>query len=230
MKLIYQSIEILEPETSYLDSLKICAHAASSCYGVTPPATKEEQENFIRKRIKAGHESVIEHGKISVKIISSIGVLRELMRARIASFTQESTRYCNYSKEKFGKQLTFIIPEWCKNIQPQEIKNFDDLLVFQQNLPCGEVYFLENCLLAETGYFEILECGQQPQQAREVLPLSLASKLYCTMNFREWRWFLNLRYFERTGKVQPEMKQLSTIIWNQFVERYPVFFKDLENV
>lgn len=112
MKLVQPSATLHPFNLGYKELLTIVANAVSLCYKVEKKDTIEGLEKFVKARIDSGHVSVIEHGNITVEFLTDRGVTHELVRHRLASYTQESTRYCNYSKGKFDNQLTFIIPEW----------------------------------------------------------------------------------------------------------------------
>lgn len=222
MNLINEKVKIVKG-LPYDAALSVCGNAACLCYNANLSDDMHEIENYIRKRIHAKHESILEHCFVTMLLISDIGCLREVTRHRIASYTQESTRYCNYSKDKFGNQLTFLIPSW-SDIKPGTYTERRP-----NSLQLSDKIWFDAMLDAEKAYKDLLEDGCTPQMARGVLPLSLASKLYVTMNFREWRHFLRLRYFEKTGPVQPEMKKLSSKIWTALKYEYCVFFEDLED-
>lgn len=225
MKLIYDSVKFIGGP-KYEDALYICGTCASACYGAKLPVDINGQEDFIRRRIQSKHESVIEHCGFTVEVISDRGYTHEQVRARLASYTQESTRYCAYDKGKYGSQLTLVIPSWTTNIEPQEIEKPEDL---KGKIDEAEMIWLKSVYNDQQSYFALRKLGKTAQQARGTLPTSLAAKIFITMNFRSWRHFLDLRYFESTGPVQPEMKDVATKIWKLAVTKYPVFFEDLEN-
>ena len=154
--------------------------------------------------------------RYSFKLITSIGVTRELNRHRVHSIAEQSTRYCNYTKDKFGNELTFIRPSW-----------FDRqvaITIYGKYIPADakgdftqeEARFTESLSNAEESYIYLIKCGWQPQQAREVLPLCTATEICPTAFASDWRHFLRLRYKEETGKVHPNMKQIATLIYNEF--------------
>ena len=131
--------------------------------------------------------------RYTFRLITSIGVTRELNRHRVNSIAEESTRYCNYSKDKFGKELTFIIPNW----------DMDDV---------SQAEWINAISNAEESYLSLIEQGWKPQQAREVLPLCLKSEIIHTAFTSDWKHFFDLRYYGTTGAPHPNMKQLTTLM------------------
>lgn len=163
-------------------------------------------EKFIRSIIKRGHESVIEHGSITVRFICNRGVSHEIVRHRLASYTQESTRYVNYSKEKFGNELTFIEPYY-----------------FGQNWEVDETWksFMQK---AEDAYMLMLRLGMPPEAARGLLPNDIKTEIVMTANPREWRHFLKLR---GSKAAHPDIRFLARDLCKQFQEKFPVLFDDI---
>lgn len=206
------NIEIIS-DTSYTDMLKKIERIGRVCYKSEDKIKDGSAEKFISGIIKRGHESVIEHESISVKIICDRGVSHEIVRHRIASYSQESTRYCNYSKEKFGEQITCIdIASGFKYDLDSETdrKKYDVWLEAMEN--------------AEKSYFKMIELGASPQEARSVLPNSLKTEMVMSMNLRSWRNFLRLR----TSKAShPQCREVACRLLELFSEKYPAFFKDL---
>ena len=162
--------------------------------------------------------------RYTLKLTTDRGVSHELVRHRVFSFAQESTRYCNYSKDKFGNELTFIIPTWANNLREG---SFDDTLkqdAFWHDTNGGEMLKVDDremCLMgvlnkAESCYMDSIERGLTPQQARQMLPNALKTEICMTGFESDWKHFLDLRYFEVTGKAHPDMKELATKIVEQF--------------
>ena len=204
MKVIKPYIEILDEidGNAILRRLEIIGRV---CYKSEDKIMKESAQKFIGNIINSGHESVIEHEKISVRIICDRGVTHEIVRHRIASYSQESTRYCNYNKEKFGKELTFIKPCFWDE---------DDYLY---------KIWLNNMQEVEKCYNSMIETGASPQEARSVLPNSLKTEIIVTMNLREWRHFFKLRTAER---AHPQMREVACQILREFQERIPILFDE----
>lgn len=204
MKIVDQSIEVLT-KTPYEDAVSLVEEAGRTCYKSETKGTVEGAEKFIRGIIKRGHESVIEHFTITVRVITDRGTTHQIVRHRLASYSQESTRYCNYSKDKFGNEITVIKP------------NFnEDSLNYKNWKAC--------CEDSEIAYLHLLGDGATPEQARAVLPTCLKTELVMTMNAREWRHFLKMRLDKA---AQKEIRDLAQMILEQFKEKYPVFFEDM---
>ena len=206
-------MNIIEPGFEVLDDLdgrrmlrKIEA-AGRICYKSEENITDGSAEIFVRSILKNGHESVIEHEKISVRVVCDRGVSHEIVRHRIASYSQESTRYCNYSKEKFGKELTFIKPVFWEE-DSKEYQLWKNLMK-----------------KTEASYNELIEMGAAPQEARSILPNSLKTEIVITMNLREWRHFFRLR---TSKKAHPQMRQISRMIWEYFKGNIPAVFDDID--
>jgi len=215
MKLIDPSFEfIYEPTPEELK--RIIAAAADNCYRAelnAMPKTPTEKTIMI---IKRGHLSVIEHVSASVNIVCDRGVTHELVRHRLCSFSQESTRYCNYSGEKFDRELTFVIPSW---IQRNEHGEFNGGSIK------GAEWFAQ-MKLAEYSYMRMLDHGATPQEARSVLPNSLAAKIAVTANMREWDHIFRLRCDK---PAHPDMRQTMLPIFSAFLDRYPEIYMPTKN-
>lgn len=164
--------------------------------------------------IKHGHEAMLEHSQLSVLFTCDRGVANELARHRIASFAQESTRYCNYSKEKFGGELTFIKPYWI----PDAYDNapVDDLQKWRG--------WFDVCIESETQYLSMLNDGMRPEQARCVLPLCLKTEIVVTANYREWRNIFKLR---TPVAAHPQMRELMCPLLLELQKKIPVVFDDI---
>ena len=205
MKIINSSHKIENPP-EYSTLLKAIELAGRTCYKSEDKITDTSAEDFIRMLLKRGHESVIEHEKLSIRFICDRGVSHELVRHRLCSFSQESTRYCNYSGEKFGNELTFIKPSFWK-IQSQQYVTWHSAI-----------------RKAEDSYLTLLKEGASPQEARSVLPNSIKTELVITANLREWRLVLDQR---TSPSAHPDMRALMLPLLEELKEKYPVFFEDL---
>lgn len=196
----------LEGDIQPDEIMKHIEKAGRVCYKSESKITNESAETFITNILKRGHESVIEHISITFKIVCDRGVSHEIVRHRIASYSQESTRYCNYSQDKFNNELSFISPcFWKDNSQLYSI-------------------WEKSMKQIEHDYFSLLNNGATPQEARAILPNSLKTEIYVTMNLREWRHFLKLR----TSKAaHPQMREIALMIYNILLDKLPVFFDDI---
>lgn len=207
MKIINAGFE-LENEEVFTGMLERIEKVGRTCYKSENLITEESAPKFVEMIIKRGHEAMLEHGgMISVRFIVDRGVSHELVRHRIASFAQESTRYCNYSKDKFGNDLTFIDPCFWKHGSDEYSAWF---------------YEMER---AEKTYLRLIELGAQPQEARSVLPNSLKTEIVVSANPREWRAFFKLR---TSSAAHPQMREVAIPLLEKFKEMVPVLFDDIE--
>lgn len=217
MKLIKPSFEILSPldRESVLKAIEV---AGRTCYKSEDKITKDSASEFVKMVIGRGHLSVIEHQSMSVRFICDRGVSHELVRHRIASFSQESTRYCNYSKDKFGNELTFIIPSWV-DLQEQSLSIADigKRTIKNNTEACWVSYLLE----AESNYINLLQKGWQPQQARSVLPNALKTEIVVTANMREWKEIFRQRC---ATAAHPQMRDLMIPLQEEMQSVLPEIF------
>ena len=186
-----------------LQKLERCGRV---CYKSEDKITEGSAEKFIGMILKSGHESVLEHEKLTVKFICDRGVTHEIVRHRIASYSQESTRYCNYTKNKFGNELTFIRPCFWAD-------DSDEYAVWKQAMED-----------IEKTYVKLISLGAKPEEARSILPNSLKTEIVCTMNLREWRHFFRLRTAER---AHPQIREISVALLDELKKRIPVIFDDI---
>lgn len=175
----------------------------------------ESAKKFVRTMISSGHESVLEHSSLSVMFTVDRGVTHELVRHRIMSFSQESTRYCNYSCDKFDNEITVILPCFFDT----GMGTASNSLVYQS--------WKHSCEVAESEYFNLLSMGASPQQARSVLPTSTKADIALTGNYREWRHFFKLRACGVTGAPHPQMKEVAVPLLYEINKLIPVVFEDL---
>ena len=206
------AVEVLRADR-YEEMLRRIERIGRVCYKSEDKIEDGSAEKFIRGIIRRGHESVIEHESLTVKFICDRGVTHEIVRHRIASYSQESTRYCNYGKEKFGSQITCI--DLATGFQydldsETDRKKYDVWRRAREN--------------AEASYFQMIELGATPQEARSVLPNSLKTELVVTMNLREWRHFFRLR---ADAAAHPQCREVARMLLERFAGDYPVFFADL---
>lgn len=214
MKIIKPYYEIMIP-INRKEILKTLETAGRTCYKSEDKITEDSASKFVKTLIKSGHEAMIEHYNMTIKFVCDRGVSHEIVRHRVASYAQESTRYCNYSKDKFGNEITVIKPFFFNNEQEDGI-GYTDMRYF---------YWKESCEWAEEYYFKLLELGATPQEARSVLPNSLKTEIVVTMNLRELRHFLRLR----TAKAaHPQMREITIPLLNELREELPEVFGDIE--
>lgn len=205
-------MRIIEPYFEILDELdgkkmlQKIERIGRVCYKSEDLITEDSAEKFIRNILKRGHESVIEHEKISVKMVCDRGVTHEIVRHRVASYSQESTRYCNYQKDKFGNELTFIKPVFWKEDSPEY------------------TLWKESMQQIEDQYMKLIEMGASAQEARSILPNSLKTEIVVTMNLREWRHFLRLR---TASAAHPQIREIAGMVLEEFRRQIPVVFDEL---
>ena len=210
MRVIEPSYEILtEISEGGVKELQHIEKIGRVCYKSEDKITEdgESAKKFVKMLIDRGHEAMIEHSSLSVKFIVDRGVSHELVRHRIASFAQESTRYCNYSKDKFENGITFIKPFFFG----EDTQNYKEW-----------IYAMG---IAEKSYLQMLKDGATPQEARSVLPNSTKTEISITANYREWRNFFKLR----TAKAaHPQMTQITRPLLKELKTRLPIIFDDIE--
>ena len=152
--------------------------------------------------------------RITVHFVCDRGVSHEFVRHRVMSFAQESTRYCNYSKDKFDNQVTFVIPNWCNSlIEGSEQKYF----TFEINI--DEIVFMDALQNAQNSYLSLLKRGWKPQEARAILPNSLKTELVVTGFTSDWNHFFDLRARGTTGAPHPQAKEIAEPLMEEFVTR-----------
>lgn len=203
MKIIDPSAILVAPPT-YDELLWRVENAGRTCY--KSEMKEASAEPFVRNIIARGHEAVLEHGTLTARFTCDRGVSHEIVRHRLAAYCQESTRYCNYSKSKFGQEITVIRPSFWK-------KGSLEYDIWEQS-----------CLAAERAYMGLLDAGATPQEARSVLPNSLKTEVVMTANIREWRHFFELR---TSPAAHPQMRELAIALLALSHRLYPVFFEDL---
>lgn len=208
MKIIKPSVEFITPidGQAILKHLEQCGRV---CYKSEGKITDSSAEPFLMNVIKRGHEAVLEHYSFTVKFTCDRGVSHEIVRHRMASYCQESTRYCNYSKDGFGHEITVIEPCYLTGDGKEE----------------AYTSWHKSCVKAQDEYFRMLELGCTPQEARAVLPNSLKTEVIMTANIREWRHFFKLRC---APAAHPQMREVAIMLLNQCKEKIPVLFDDIQ--
>lgn len=158
--------------------------------------------------------------RYTMKFITDRGVSHELVRHRVFSFAQESTRYCNYSKNKFGGEITFIIPSWLKDtIIDESTFSYDTHIdKWQSSEDPVTSNFLQSIAWSEKNYLTLLQNGRTPQEARQVLPNALKTEVCMTGFASDWRFFFDLRYYGETGKPHPDMELLASKARSEFMK------------
>ena len=210
MKVIQQSYEILTDLSDPMKFLKDIERAGRTCYKSENNITDDSCIKFCKMLCERGHEAMIEHSQLSVKFIVNRAIANEIVRHRLFSFAQESSRYCNYSKDKFGSEIKVIEPE---GLLPSNSS------VYQ--------FWYESCRNAEDAYMALLYENVKPETARDVLPLSTATEIVVTGNIREWRHFFSLRSSCKNTAAHPQMRSLCDDLLNDLKSKIPVLFDDI---
>jgi len=202
MKIVKQSVDIIKFNAQSM--LSNIEKAGRTCYKSEAKITKDSTDAFIKMIIKRGHESVLEHEKITARIVCDRAVSHEIVRHRLASFSQESTRYVNYKEG-----IEVIKPPFAGNKRERTGK---------------EVAWTHQMNAAERTYKALLDWGCTPQIARSVLPNALKTEIVVTANLREWRHILNLRC---SPAAHPQIREISFMLLKGFMEKVPVIFNDI---
>lgn len=206
-------MKVIEPKVEFISVidgkaiLKQIEQCGRVCYKSEDNIAAGTAEKFVANIIKRGHEAVLEHFSFSVKFTCDRGVSHEIVRHRVASYCQESTRYCNYANDKFGSEITVIKP-----------------LYLEPGTLGYDAWFMA-CQTAEGAYFDLLDWGCTPQEARAVLPNSLKTEIIMTANLREYRHFFKLRCAKA---AHPQMREVANMLLEMCKEQIPVVFDDIE--
>lgn len=188
------------------EMLRLLEAAGRTCYKSEDKITDDSAAGFVGRIVRSGHESVIEHANVTVRLIIDRGVSHELVRHRLAAYSQESTRYANYSQERFGREITVIKPCFWEEGSPE-------YAIWEQAMR-----------RAEEAYMQLLDQGASPQQARAVLPNSLKTEVVMTANLREWRHVFRLRCQKA---AHPQIREVMLGLLDDMHSRIPVLFDDL---
>lgn len=212
MRIIRQSYEILSDISNGIDMLKFIEKCGRVCYKSEDKITENSAENFVKSLIKSKHESVLEHQSITVKFTISRATSHQLVRHRIASYSQASQRYCNYSKGTFGSEVTFVLPYRYRN---EDLSN--------PSAACLTwIYSMES---AEHDYMMLIsQDGNKPEDAREVLPNSTMTEVVVTANLREWRTIFKLR---TDSVADGPIREIMTNLVKELKSKIPVVFDDI---
>lgn len=211
MRLVKPSAQVLHVTPN---TLQIIEAAGRTCYKSEEKITDTSAPAFVEMILKRGHESVLEHASATVRFICDRGVSHEIVRHRIASYSQESTRYCDYE----GGHVAFVIPPWV-DVEPGEASA--EKLSASSEVDGG---WFTAMLDAERYYKALREQGWRPEQARSVLPNSLKTEIVMTANLREWRHFFRLR---TAAAAHPQMREVAQPLLEEMKRLVPVVFNDL---
>lgn len=230
MKIIEPKYEILtDISEGGIKELQQIERVARVCYKSEDKITPDggSAKKLVGFLVKQGHEAMLEHSQLSVLFTCDRGVANELVRHRIASFAQESTRYCNYSKEKFGGELSFIRPFYIPN-EPNEnainaASSTEEFIKLETDYQIHHAWYWA-CDDAEKSYKTLIANGLRPEQARCVLPLCLKTEIVVTANYREWRNIFKLR---TPVAAHPQMRELMCPLLLEVQKKIPVVFDDI---
>lgn len=205
-------MKIVKPSATLLyltkDAEKLIERAGRVCYKSECKITEESSGDFIRRIIDSNHYSVIEHASATFLFVTDRGVSHEMVRHRIASFSQESTRYCNYSKGRWGGELQFILPPLGNDTSVDLVK--------------------KRLTEIESTYKSLIEhYGKTPQIARAILPNCLKTEIVVTANLREWRHIFQLRL---SKAAHPQIRQVMSIAAEILLRKCPNVFYDMKNL
>ena len=209
MKIVKSKVEILTViSEGGVKELKLIELAGRTAYKSEDNISDDisSAKRFVNMIIKLGHESVLEHSLLTVRFTCDRGVSHEIVRHRMAAYTQESTRYCNYASGKFGREITFVAPSTLKK---------DSIEYFEWYQACDE---------AEKNYIACMQLNMKPEQARAVLPMSVKTEVVMSANYREWRHFLKLRCAKA---AHPDIRKLALELLCELQLRIPVVFDDI---
>lgn len=204
MRLVEAEMKPVSGTESPAEVIAKIERAGRVCYQSEPSGVPEKADAFIRRLIKMGHESVIEHHSITCSVTCSRSCAQQITRHRLASYSMESQRYVAYDSEKHGAgSISFVLPEG-GSAKAQT--------------------FLEAFAEAETAYDKLRAAGIAAEDARAVLPNAVATHLYMSANLREWRHFIKLRADPR---AQGEIRGLAKQLHAQLVAVLPCLFDDI---
>ena len=205
MKIVPLSAEILTP----IDGVYICKFiekCARNCYRSEGKLTEDSYKKLLPKLIQSGHIAMLEHFSITVRMTMNVGCYKDLTRHRCASYAIESTRWCNYSDEKFGSELAMIDPIHIDH-------NKEEFRVWKETMQA-----------IEDGYNKMAALGCKPDALRELLPHSAKGDVIMTANIREWRHVFNVRCKKN---VAPELQYVLGLVLKEFKAKIPILFDDV---
>ncbi len=206
--MIIQKPRVLVPQKALGEDILLrLERYARVCYKSEDKMAAQGNPDFLKSKLTLGHESIIEHEKATVMFIIDRGISHEIVRHRIAAYSQESTRYCRYSQDKFGNEIAVIEPYFF----------LEDDVAYR--------HWEEACLGAEKSYMALLKAGRSAQEARSVLPNSLKTEIVVTYNMREWRHFFRLRC---DAAAHPQMRQVAIPLLLYFQKHLPSLYDDIE--
>lgn len=203
----YQELSV-EPLSGTENAYEVIEEAARECYQSKHKIEKGSAEPFCAMLLRRNHTAMFDHAYKSFRFVVNRGVSHEMVRHRLAAFAQESSRYCNYSKGRFGGEIS-IIKQNCHDFTQEQLNRREELFKHIEEVYCEET-----------------DEGIPPQIARDVLPLCLKTSIVMTCDFTEWRHVLKLR---TTKKAHPQIKVVMDEVLKWFLDNYPACFHDLDS-
>jgi thymidylate synthase (FAD) len=214
MRLLKPLAEVLHINA---EALQLIEYAGRTCYKSEDKISQISAPEFAKMILKRGHESVIEHASATVRFVCDRGVSHEIVRHRLASYSQESTRYCDYE----GGHVAFVLPPWVGLVAGEYSGDNVPLKEIQTD---QNMYWFAAMRDAEAAYQNLRNIGWRPEQARSVLPNSLKTEIVMTANLREWRHFFRLR---TAAAAHPQMREVACPLLAKFRQFMPVVFDDV---
>lgn len=232
MKFIEPCFEIISEDFTREVVLDRIERAARTCYKSEDKITEGSAERLVKALIKNGHEAMIEHApNLSVRVITCRGVTHEIVRHRLFSFAQESTRYVKYGKD--DEDMEFLLPPWIPDsyrdvmLSHEKLKSFScalsDVVGTSTEMDILSA-FISSLKCAEVSYTNLITLGWKPQQAREVLPNAVKSEIVITGNVREWRNFFKLRL---DPAAHPQMREWAIPLFKKLNTDIPEIWGDI---
>jgi len=205
MQLIPQSVTLL-----YLtpDGVALMEVAGRTCYATTWKIEPGSARKFVQMIFRRGHHTILEHCTATFCVVCDRGVSHEFVRHRLMTFSQESTRFCNYSGDRFGKEIKVVLPP---GLTEEDERDWREAMA-----------------QSERSYLRMTDRKTPPEIARSVLPQSLKTEFVVTANLREWALFLRQRYYGLTGKPHPQMHEVATYIRNELLAKCPDVFEQVD--
>lgn len=204
-------VKIIEPKVEVekfngIDIMKKLERACRTCYRSEDVIGDETYKILLKNCINRGHESVLEHEKISIRLITEIGAYKDFTRHRLSSFSIESTRFCSYDKNKFNNEIKVINPKYIIDPMIYDI-------------------WLKSCKTMEENYMLMKKLGANNDICREILNHSVAAEVVMSCNIREWRHILSLRC---SKMVHPSLKVIFIPLLLLFKQEMPELFDDID--
>jgi thymidylate synthase (FAD) len=221
MKIVHPTVRLVNYTPDLEKTIEV---GGRTCYASCDKITEDSYKDIIPKWMNMKHSSVLEHAAITMEFVTDRGVMAELTRHRHAAFSVQSTRYCNYAKDKYSNEISVIEPYFFteERWDPLQTVSDDDYIALKDSYKLWHAA----CSLAETYYMSLVECGHSAQEARSVLPNSLATTIVMTANPREWMHVLELRTHR---DAHPQIRQIACPTLKLFQEKWPVIFEGIGN-